>query len=147
MKSIAVVGILLAGLSLSAGGAETNTTRFYIQLVRVTEGPRAPTRDAREIGPKLREELAPMPKSKTFWETDRREVVVVPGSPAKVALGRERIVQIDLSEDKRTVKTYYLGRPAGCAASPRGAGMTVIGESRATGNPCFIVVRKDKPAI
>jgi hypothetical protein len=146
MKLIAAIAIIATGLTLSANGAQTNATRFYVQLVRGTDSQTAPSAEAREIGPKLKERFGCVFKNKTFWETGRKEVLVTPDSPANVVVGPERTVRIDLSEGQRTVTAFYKGQLIGRTAAPHGDVITLIGDNRHDQSPCFIVVRRDQPS-
>ena len=138
---LAVVGFL--GLPATAA---TNATRFYIQLIRATDDTNSPAPGAVRIGPKLSEKFHQVFQGKTYWELKCEDVMVSSAKPVKVSLNANRVVQIDVTDDKRTVTSYYKGKVVDRTTAARGEGMTMIGDSHGKTNCCFIVVRRDKPS-
>ena len=144
MKSIAILTIIGALIIVRADGADAEATRFYIQLVRAGSSNEALPSGVRPVGMKLKEKFGAAFKAGNYWEAKREEVTVKPGRPTRVALSRERSVQIEVSGNRRTVTEYYKGRAVERRSGPRGDGMTLIGDNRG-GGLSFVVVRRDRP--
>jgi len=125
--------------------AEPPTARYYVQLILATDSTAAPSAGAKLAGPKLSRRLREVLRPQTFWEMQRREVVVHPGRTAKVSLSTHRDVKIEVSDSKRIVTTVYKGRAVARETAPRGGCMSVIGDCGGGGRLWFIVVRRDKP--
>src|SRR4051812_12281603 len=144
MKQSLILAIVCM-LALPAAAA-TEATRFYIQLIRATDDTNSPAPGAIRIGPKLSDKFHAVFHGKTYWEVKREEVLVSPAKPAKVSLNANRTVLIEVTDDKRTVTTYYKGDVTDRTTAPRGEGMTMIGDNHGKNTCCFIVVRRDKPS-
>jgi hypothetical protein len=139
--------LAVLGTSLAFGAPEEKLT-FYVQLIRGNNEDSPPVPGARVIGPKLSKSLHSVFKWKSYWEVSQREVVVAPGSKAKVSLSKERAVEIDLSQPKKTTVTAISDNQPVCRTTQHiDRNMTIIGADRDTNSAWFVVVRRDKPTI
>jgi hypothetical protein len=136
---------VLALLSALNAPAQTDPVRYYIQLVRGTDGVASTPAGVRKVGPKLERQFHRMFRDKAYWEITCRQLNVAPGHSCKIELDNGREVEISLTSTKRTVTTFFKGQLVDRARIPRGEAMTVIGSGQEEGNSWFVVVRRDKP--
>lgn len=152
MSKRGLVGFWLASMLLalmpgcSPSKDEGGRLKYYVQLVRGNDSERAPSTEARPIGPKLSQQLHMVFKWQSYWEMHRETISLNPGEKTKVRLSKEREVEIDLTQaGNRRVTAFENGDALSSVARPVGEPMTIIGGDRDPKSVWFIVVRRDPP--
>jgi hypothetical protein len=142
--SLFVLVVLGSGVTF---GAPEGKTPYYVQLVRGNDEAQPPVSGAKAIGPKLSKPLSSGFRWKNYWEINRQEVAIAAGAKTKVALSKERAVEVDLSEPtKSTVTAFSNDNPVCVTTEPASKAMTIIGAERGQRSAWFVVVRRDKPS-
>jgi hypothetical protein len=148
MRASSLVLILpLLAFCDTVRAAEESVT-YYVQAIRGTDSDKPPTPQAKALGPKLSERLAPVFRWKSYWEVKRVGVVLTKGRSERVKLPGGLEVEIAwASEDKREVHLYRDGKLTRKLTQPADKTMTIIGGMAEADNSWFVVVRRDKPSV
>ena len=67
--------------------------KYYVQLIKATNEPKAPAKGAKQIGANLGERLSPL-RWKYYWEVQRRETILSDAKSQKVQLNGDRAIEI-----------------------------------------------------
>ena len=67
--------------------------KYYVQLIKATNEPKAPAKGAKQIGTNLGERLSPL-RWKYYWEVQRRETILADAKSQKVQLIGDRAVDL-----------------------------------------------------
>ena len=146
MKTLLTLIAIVLAVASAPAADKAGTNTFCVQLIRGTEENKPPGAGNKPIDDRLDKSLHRVFKTKTFWEVQRRTVVLQDSTKAQVALNGKRAVEIDLSvPGKRRVATFENGKLLSRAIRPAGQAMTVVGGDADEKNVWFIVVRRDVP--
>jgi hypothetical protein len=127
--------------------AEESVT-YYVQAIRGTDSDKPPTPEAKALGPKLSERLAPVFRWKSYWEVKRLNVRPTQGKSERVKLPGGLEMEIArANEDKREVHLYRDGKLTRELTQPADKTMTIIGGMAEADNSWFVLVRRDKPSV
>ena len=151
MKTLLVLFLFVVGRHCSAAdppaAGSTNGTRYYVQLIQGSDQLLPPIPGARLVGPKIRKQLDPVFRWKSYWEIQRSHVGVEAGRTGRVNLTDGRSLVIDLRQPgKRAIHIYRgktLVRIAVCALDKE---ICIQGTETTDGVAWFVVVRTDPPA-
>ena len=140
MKLAVVALILVCGVW--KGWADD---KYYVQLIKATNEPKAPARGAKQIGNNLGERLSPL-RWKYYWEVQRREMTVADAKPQKVQLSGERAVELAPVGDGKIEVRLYRGKELARKSSHRihDHMMAIFGGDEGE-KAWFVVVRREEP--
>jgi len=144
-KLFTLLAMVLAVISAPADDQPATNT-YCVQLIRGTTENKPPAKDTKPIDASLDKSLHKVFKTKSFWEVQRRTVVLKDSAKTQVNLKGKRAVEIDLSvPGKRRVATFEDGKLVKRMVRPAGQAMTVMGGDFDENSVWFIVVRRDVP--
>jgi hypothetical protein len=119
---------------------------FHIQLIHGADADNAENPHWRAIGPKLSRNLRAVFRWTNYWEVRRESVTLTKGGVAKIQLTPDRAVEIKLLDPPKTqIRLFYKGELTRCSHQPIREHMTILGGDSTSGDPWFVVVRRDKP--
>ena len=119
--------------------------KYYVQLIKATNEPKAPAKGAKQIGTNLGERLSPL-RWKYYWEVQRRETILADAKSQKVQLIGDRAVELaPLAEGKIEVRLYR-GKDIARKSSHRvhDRMMAIFGGDEGE-KAWFVVVRREEP--
>ena len=129
---------------LRAGDAQEVT--FYVQLIRGSDSDKPDDPACKPVGPKLGKMLRGVFRWKSYCEVKRETVTLAKDKVARLHLTPEREVEIKLLEPPNTqIRLFHKGQMTRCSRQPINEHLCVLGGDSATGDPWFVVVRRDKP--
>ena len=144
-RSLWLVCLGLMGVFTGNAGDAQKIT-FHVQLIHGTDVNRAENPRWRAIGPKLSRNLGSVFRWTNYWEVKRESVTLAKGGVAKLQLTPDRVVEIKLLDPPKTqIRLYYKGELTRCSHQPIREHMTILGGDSTSGDPWFVVVRRDKP--
>jgi hypothetical protein len=101
--------VLIALLVLCATWRGLADDKYYVQVIKATNEKGPPKKGAKPIGAKLGEQLSPL-RWKHYWEIERRDASVPSGKSKKVALSRERTVEVMPAANGKVEVRLYRGK-------------------------------------
>ena len=135
----------VAGL-VTVHAADAQKITFYIQLVRGSDSDKPDDPAWKPAGAKLDKNLRGVFRWKNYWEVKREVVALSKDKVARLHLTREREVEIRLLEPPNTqIRLYHKGKMTRCSHQPINEHMCILGGDSTSGDPWFVVVRRDKP--
>jgi len=130
--------------ALRAGDAQKVT--FYVQLIRGSDSDKPDDPACKPVGAKLGKTLRGVFRWKNYCEVKRETVTLAKDEVARLHLTREREVELKLLEPPNTqIRLYHKGQLTRCSHQPINEHMCVLGGDSSSGDPWFVVVRRDKP--
>src|SRR5262245_15498917 len=130
--------------TLQAGDAQEVT--FYVQLIRGSDSDKPDDPACKPVGAKLGKKLRGVFRWKSYCEVKRETVTLAKDKVARFHLTPEREVEIKLLEPPNTqIRLFHKGQMTRCSRQPISEHLCVLGGDSATGDPWFVVVRRDKP--
>ncbi len=125
---------------------ETQKVTFYVQLIRGsdTDKPEDPT--CKPVGAKLGKILRGVFRWKSYCEVKRETVTLAKDKVARLHLTPERELELKLLDPPNTqIRLYHKGQLTRCSHQPISDHLCVLGGDSTSGDPWFVVVRRDKP--
>jgi len=137
----------LAFMGFLAGRAEdAQKVTFHVQLIRGADSDKPDDPSWKAIGPKLNKNLRTVFRWTNYWEVKRESATLAKGKVAKLRLTPERTVEIKLLDPPNTqIRLFHNGGLTRCSHQPIRQHMTILGGDSKSGDPWFVVVRRDKP--
>ena len=137
----------LAFMGFLTGMAEdAQKVTFHIQLIRGADSDKPDDPSWKVIGPKLNKNLRTVFRWTNYWEVKRESATLAKGKVAKLRLTPERTVEIRLLAPPNTqIRLFHNGGLTRCSHQPIRQHMTILGGDSKSGDPWFVVVRRDKP--
>jgi hypothetical protein len=147
MLPISLWLLLLALASITTvGAADAQKITFYVQLIRGSDSDKPEDPTCKPVGPKLGKMLRGVFRWKNYCEVKRETVSLSKDRVARVLLTKEREVEIKLLEPPNTqIRLFHKGQLTRCSRQPINEHLCVLGGDSTTGDPWFVVVRRDKP--
>ena len=144
-KFLCLLVLASAGIStIRAGDAQKVT--FYVQLIRGSDSDKPDDPACKPVGAKLGKILRGVFRWKNYCEVKRETVMLAKDKVARLPLTPERDVELKLLEPPNTqIRLYHKGQLTRCSRQPINEHMCVLGGDSASGDPWFVVVRRDKP--
>jgi len=142
-KLIGFLFALAAGLMIGHGAEPGKPV--YVQFIWGTDRD-CPTKNCREIGPRLSHKLSPVFRWKHFWELDRKKLVLTPQKLTRVELQGDRKLEVLLVKPGELEVRLY--RRSGLITKTRHTytgQMFILGGEEDTRESFFVVVRPDDP--
>ena len=139
--------LLLALASITTvRAADAQKVTFYVQLIRGSDSDRPDDPACKPVGAKLGEILRRVFRWKNYCEVKRETVTLSKDKVARLHLTREREVEVKLLDPPNTqIRLYHKGQLTRCSHQPINEHMCVLGGDSTSGDPWFVVVRRDKP--
>jgi hypothetical protein len=139
--------LLLALASVTnVGAADAQKVTFYVQLIRGSDADKPEDPACKPVGPKLGKMLRGVFRWKNYCEVKRETVSLSKDKVARVLLTKEREVELKLLEPPNTqIRLFHKGQLTRCSRQPINEHLCVLGGDSTTGDPWFVVVRRDKP--
>ena len=119
--------------------------KYYVQLIKATNEPKAPAKGAKQIGANLGERLSPL-RWKYYWEVQRRETILSDAKSQKVQLNGDRAIEIAPLGDGKVEVRLYLGKDLARKSYHRVHDhmMAIFGGDEGE-KAWFVVVRREEP--
>ena len=144
-KFIWLLILAFAGITaLRAGDAQKVT--FYVQLIRGSDSDKPEDPACKPVGAKLGKSLHGVFRWKSYCEVKRETVTLTKDKSARLRLTPDREVELKLLEPPNTqIRLYHKGQLTRCSHQPINEHLCVLGGDSTSGDPWFVVVRRDKP--
>jgi hypothetical protein len=144
-KSLWLLVLALASVT-TVGAADAQTVTFYVQLIRGSDSDKPEDPACKPVGPKLGKILRGVFRWKNYCEVKRETVSLSKDKVVRVQLTKERGVELKLLDPPNTqIRLYHKGQLTRCSRQPINEHLCVLGGDSTTGDPWFVVVRRDKP--
>ena len=139
--------LLLLLVSIPAVEADdAQKVTFYVQLIHGSDSDKPEDAVCKPVGPKLGKILRGVFRWKNYCEVKRETVTLSKDKVVRLQLTREREVELKLLDPPNTqIRLYHNGNVTRCSRQPIGEHMCVLGGDSTSGDPWFVVVRRDKP--
>ena len=126
--------------------ADAPKLTFHVQLIRGSDSDTPDNPAWRPVGARLDKNLHGVFRWKNYWEVKREAVTLSKDKVARLHLTREREVEVKLLDPPNTqIRLYHKGQLTRCSHQPINEHMCVLGGDSTSGDPWFVVVRRDKP--
>jgi hypothetical protein len=144
-KSLWLLVLALTSVT-TVGAADAQKVTFYVQLIRGSDADKPEDPACKPVGPKLGKMLRGVFRWKNYCEVKRETVSLSKDKVARVLLTKEREVELKLLEPPNTqIRLFHKGQLTRCSRQPINEHLCVLGGDSTTGDPWFVVVRRDKP--
>jgi hypothetical protein len=144
-KFVWLLFLALAGIS-SVRAGDTQKLTFYVQLIRGSDSDKPDDPACKPVGAKLGKILHGVFRWKSYCEVKRETVALSKDEVARLHLTAERELELKLLEPPNTqIRLYHKGQLARCSHQPINEHMCILGGDSTSGDPWFVVVRRDKP--
>ena len=144
-KSLWLLVLVLASVT-TVEAADAQAVTFYVQLIHGSDSDKPEDAVCKPVGPKLGKILRGVFRWKNYCEVKRETLTLAKDKVARVPLTPEREVEIKLLDAPNTqIRLYHNGKVTRCSRQPIGEHMCVLGGDSTSGDPWFVVVRRDKP--
>jgi len=138
--------LLMSLVCIPAVEAADEKVTFYVQLIRGSDSDQPEDAACKPVGAKLGKMLRGVFRWKSYCEVKRETLTLAKGNVARVPLTPEREVEIKLLDAPNTqIRLYHNGKVTRCSRQPISEHMCVLGGDSTSGDPWFVVVRRDKP--
>jgi hypothetical protein len=119
--------------------------KYYVQLIKATNKPHPPTKNARAVGAKIGDQLSPL-RWKHYWEIERRDATISAGKAKKIDLTGERAVEVIPAKNGKVEVRLYRGKEvARKSCHKAGERMMAIFGGDEGERAWFVVVRREEP--
>jgi hypothetical protein len=126
--------------------ADAQKVTFYVQLIRGSDSDKPEDAACKPVGAKLGKILRGVFRWKDYYEVKRETLTLAKDKVARVHLTPEREVEIKLLDAPNTqIRLYHKGQMTRCSRQPISEHMCILGGDSTSGDPWFVVVRRDKP--
>ena len=144
-KSLWLLFLALASIT-TVRAADAQKVTFYVQLIRGSDSDKPDDSACKPVGAKLGKSLRGVFRWKNYCEVKRETVTLSKDKVARLLLTREREVELKLLDPPNTqIRLYHKGQLTRCSHQPINDHMCVLGGDSTSGDPWFVVVRRDKP--
>lgn len=144
-KFLCLLLLALASISTARAG-EAQKVTFYVQLIRGSDSDKPDDPTCKPVGPKLGKILHGVFRWSSYCEVKRETVSLAKDKVARLHLTAEREVELKLLDPPNTqIRLYHKGKLTRCSHQPINEHMCILGGDSASGDPWFVVVRRDKP--
>ena len=144
-KFLWLLFMALAGISTVRAG-DTQPLTFYVQLIRGSDTDKPADPACKPVGAKLGKILHGVFRWKSYCEVKRETVALSKDKVVRLQLTAERELEIKLLDPPNTqIRLYHKGQMTRCSRQPINEHMCILGGDSTSGDPWFVVVRRDKP--
>jgi len=144
-KFLWLLFLALAGISTVRAG-DTQQLTFYVQLIRGSDSDKPDDPACKPVGAKLGKILRGVFRWKSYCEVKRESVALTKDKVARLHLTPDREVELKLLDPPNTqIRLYHKGQMTRCSRQPINEHMCILGGDSTSGDPWFVVVRRDKP--
>ena len=144
-KFLWLLFLALAGISTVRAG-DTQHLTFYVQLIRGSDSDKPDDPACKPVGAKLGKILRGVFRWKNYCEVKRETVALTKDKVARLKLTPERELELKLLDAPNTqIRLYHKGQLTRCSHQPINEHMCILGGDSTSGDPWFVVVRRDKP--
>ncbi len=125
---------------------ESQSTTYYVQLIRGTDQQRPTEETWRPVGPKLSHRLSPVFRWKNYYEVNCQPLSVERGKISRTRLSSDRQVEVEfLNASEVEIRLYLKGKLMETSRHLVHTRMIIMGGERTKDESWFVVVRRDKP--
>jgi hypothetical protein len=144
-KFLWLLSLTLASIA-TVRAADAQKVTFYVQLIRGSDFDQPDDPACKPVGAKLGKTLRGVFRWKNYCEVKRETVTLSKDKVARLHLTREREIELKLLDPPNTqIRLYHKGQLTRCSHQPINEHMCVLGGDSTSGDPWFVVVRRDKP--
>jgi len=144
-KFLWLLSLTLASIA-TVRAADAPKVTFYVQLIRGSDFDQPDDPACKPVGAKLGKTLRGVFRWKNYCEVKRETVTLSKDKVARLHLTRDREIELKLLDPPNTqIRLYHKGQLTRCSHQPINEHLCVLGGDSTSGDPWFVVVRRDKP--
>ena len=144
-KFLWLLFLALASITTARAGDAQKVT-FYVQLIRGSDSDQPDDPACKPVGAKLGKILRGVFRWSSYCEVKRETVLLAKDKVVRLHLTAEREVELKLLDPPNTqIRLYHKGKLTRCSHQPINEHMSILGGDSTSGDPWFVVVRRDKP--